>query len=110
MPQNSGPAGAEKIVAEYEKAYLLEMRAGIVQDDSLSIKKRLLDYEQRLAPEVRKWIANLPEAETPQTLVDMRRLIRKWAETERVGMPHNKRQQVAAIKDKEKRTKKRRIE
>ena len=35
MQPNSGPAGAEKFVHAYEKAYLLELRAGLVVNNEV---------------------------------------------------------------------------
>ena len=53
MQPNSGPAGAEKFVHAYEKAYLLELRAGLVVTNQIVMAQRLFNYKEKLAPEVR---------------------------------------------------------
>ena len=56
MPPNSGPAGADQFVRSYEKAYLLELRAGLVITNEVVTAQRLFNYKEKLAPEVRQYL------------------------------------------------------
>ena len=85
MAPHSGPAGAEKFVRAYERAYLLELRAGLVLTHEVATAQRLFTYKEKLAPEVRVYLKSLPEAEQPISLVGMHRAVRKWAEIQREG-------------------------
>eukprot|EP00959_Pyramimonas_sp_CCMP1952_P272322 5693493-Pyramimonas_sp.AAC.1 len=71
MPANSGPSGAEKFMQDYKHAYLLQLRAKLVENTPIAITMRLFDYKSRLAPEIQKYIKGLPVSEQPQTLTDM---------------------------------------
>ena len=46
MLPHSGPAGAEKFVRAYEKAYLLELRAGLVVTNQIVMAQRLFNYKR----------------------------------------------------------------
>ena len=85
MQPNSGPAGAEKFVRAYERAYLLELRAGLVLTHEVATAQRLFAYKEKLAPEVRSYLKALPDAEQPNSLSGMHRAVRKWAEIQREG-------------------------
>ena len=85
MQPNSGPAGAEKFVHAYEKAYLLELRAGLVVTNEVVTAQRLFNYKDKLAPEVRGYLKGLPDAEQPTSLGCMHRAVRKWADIQREG-------------------------
>ena len=52
MRPNSGLAGAEEFVRSYKKAYLLELRAGLVVANEVVTAQRLFTYKEKLAPEV----------------------------------------------------------
>ena len=60
MPPNSGPGGAESFIREYEQAYLLELRAGLVASTELALSNRLYAYKDKLPPEVLKYLKALP--------------------------------------------------
>ena len=47
MPPNSGPDGAEKFVRAYERAYLLELRAGLVLTHEIATAQRLFNYKEK---------------------------------------------------------------
>ena len=104
MHPNSGPAGAEKFIQDYKNAYLLQLRAKLVETTPTAVTMRLFDYKARLAPEVQKYIKGLPESEQPQTLADMHDVVRRWAERERTGQPHltrrERREQAYALQEK----------
>ena len=85
MQPGSGPAGAEKFVRAYEKAYLLELRAGLVVTNPVVTAQRLFNYKEKLAPEVRSYLKALPDTEQPISLQGMHRAVRKWAEIQREG-------------------------
>ena len=85
MPPNSGPGGAERFIREYEQAYLLELRAGLVESTELALTSRLYAYRDKLPPEVLKYLKALPAWEQPSSLEDMHEAVRKWAEIERAG-------------------------
>ena len=92
MQPNSGPDGAESFVHAYEKAYLLELRAGLVVTNGVVIAQRLFAYKEKLAPEVGFYLKALPEMEQPASLNEMHFAVRKWAEIQREGQtyPTNK--------------------
>ena len=85
MAPHSGPAGAEKFVRAYERAYLLELRAGLVLTHEVATAQRLFAYKEKLAPEVRAYLKGLPDVEQPISLAEMHRAVRKWAEIQREG-------------------------
>ena len=85
MKPNAGPAGAEEFVHAYEKAYLLELRAGFVVTNEVVMAQRLFNYEEKLAPEVRAYLKALPDMEQPVSLLKMHRAVRKWAEIQWEG-------------------------
>ena len=88
MPPNSGPAGAEQFVRSYEKAYLLELRAGLVVTNEIVTAQRLFNYKEKLAPEVKQYLKSLPESEQPVSLQGMHRAVRKWADIQREGQTY----------------------
>ena len=55
MPPNSGPGGAERFIREYEQAYLMELRAGLVASTELALSTRLYAYKDKLPLEVLKY-------------------------------------------------------
>ena len=83
MQPNSGPVGADKFIRAYEKAYLLELRAGLVVTNEVVTAQRLFNYKEKLAPEVRSYLKALPESEQPISLQGMHRAVRKWADIQR---------------------------
>ena len=85
MQPHSGPEGAEKFVRAYERAYLLELRAGLVLTHQVATAQRLFNYKEKLAPEVRAYLKGLPDGEKPISLAEMHRAVRKWAEIQREG-------------------------
>ena len=87
MRPNSGSAGAEKFVHAYEKAYLLELRAGLVVTNQVVMAQRLFNYKEKLVPKVRAYLKALPDIEQPTSLVEMHRAVRKWAEIQRDAQP-----------------------
>ena len=91
MAPHSGPAGAEKFVRAYERAYLLELRAGLVLTHEVATAQRLFIYKEKLAPEVRAYLKGLPDAEQPNSLAAMHRAVRKWAEIQREGQVYPER-------------------
>ena len=91
MQANSGPAGAEKFVRAYEKAYLLELRAGLVVTNEVVTAQRLFNYKEKLAPEV--W------QEQPISLQGMHRAVRKWAEIQREGQSSGKKSRWERIEN-----------
>ena len=56
MQPHSGPAGAENFVRAYERAYLLELRAGLVLTHEVATAQRLFYYKEKLAPVVRVYL------------------------------------------------------
>ena len=90
MPPTSGPAGADQFVRPYEKAYLLELRAGLVITNEVVTAQRLFNYKEKLAPEVRQYLKSLPESEQPASLQAMHRAVRKWADIQREGQTRPK--------------------
>ena len=90
MAPHSGPAGAEKFVRAYERAYLPELRAGLVLTHEVATAQRLFTYKEKLAPEVRVYLKGLPDAEQPISLAGMHRAVRKWAEIQREGQAGKK--------------------
>ena len=99
MQANSGPAGAEKFVRAYEKAYLLELRAGLVVTNEVVTAQRLFNYKEKLAPEVRQYLKGLPDAEQPISLQGMHRAVRKWAEIQREGQSSGKKNRWERIEN-----------
>ena len=89
MRPNSGPAGAEQFVRAYEKAYLLELRAGLVVTNEVVTAQRLFTYKEKLAPEVRAYTKGFLEQEQPSSLSAMHRVVRKWAEVHREAQADN---------------------
>ena len=85
MQPDSGPAGAERFIADYRHAYLLELRAKLVEDSAIAATKRLYELRQKMSPELRSYIKGLPEAEQPTNLEMMYDSIRRWADKERAG-------------------------
>ena len=85
MQPHSGPSGAEKFVRAYEKAYLLELRAGLVVTNQIVMAQRLFTYKEKLAPEVQAYLKGLPDIEQPTSLVEMNRAVRKWATIQRIA-------------------------
>ena len=77
-------------LSPYEKAYLLELRAGLVVTSEVVTAQRLFNYKDKLAPEVRQYLKALPDAEQPISLQGMHRAVRKWAEIQREGQPSGK--------------------
>eukprot|EP00974_Lingulodinium_polyedra_P041466 3985070-Lingulodinium_polyedra.AAC.1 len=55
MAEGSGPNGADKLVADYKHAYLLELRARLVEDTPIAVAKRLFELRQKMAPELRSY-------------------------------------------------------
>ena len=49
MPTNSGPDGAEKFIRAYERAYMLELKAGLVVSHEVAIAQRLFNYKETSA-------------------------------------------------------------
>ena len=99
MPPNSGPAGADQFVRSYEKAYLLELRAGLVITNEVVTAQRLFNYKEKLAPEVRQYLKGLPDAEQPISLQGMHRAVRKWAEIQREGQSSGKKSRWERIEN-----------
>ncbi len=85
MADHSGPADAEKFVSDYKRAYLLELRAGLVEDTPVSTTKRLYEMRQKMSPELRSYLKGLPSGEQPTTLELTYDSVRRWAEKERAG-------------------------
>ena len=85
MAEGSGPAGAEKLVADYKHAYLLELRAKLVENTEIALTKRLFEFQQKMAPEVRSYVKGLPPREVPDTLEGMYEAIRRWCDKERAA-------------------------
>ena len=85
LAEGSGPAGAEKLVADYKHAYLLELRAKLVENTEIALTKRLFEFRQKMAPEVRSYIKGLPPREVPDTLEGMYEAIRRWCDKERAA-------------------------
>ena len=83
MRENSGPTGAEKFISDYKHAYLMELRAGLVEDSEVSTTKRLFELKQKMSAELRSFVKGLPEVEQPRTLEATYDAIRRWAEKER---------------------------
>ena len=92
MPPNSGPGGAERFIREYEQAYLMELRAGTVASTELALSTRLYDYKDKLPAEVKKYLKALPAYEQPKSLEDMHEALRKWADIERAGQSHKRKE------------------
>ena len=42
MPPGSGPGGAERFIRDYEQAYLMELRAGLVASTELALSTRFI--------------------------------------------------------------------
>ena len=89
MLPHSGPAGVEKFIRAYERAYLLELRAGLVLTHEVATAQRLFAYKEKLAPEVRAYLKGLPDVEQPISLAEMHRAVRKWAEIQREGQTNS---------------------
>ena len=85
MTEGSGPMGAEKLVADYKHSYLLELRAKLVEDTEIAMTKRLFEFRQKMAPELRSYIKGLPSREVPDTLEGMYEAIRRWCDKARVA-------------------------
>ena len=67
MPPSSGPGGAERFLRDYEQAYLMELRAGLVASTELALSNRLYAYKDKLPPEVLKYLKALPAYEQPKS-------------------------------------------
>ena len=52
----SSTTGAEQFFRAYDKAYLLELRAGLVVTNPVVTAQRLFTYKEKLAPEVRGYL------------------------------------------------------
>ena len=95
MPPSSGPGGAERFIREYEQAYLMELRAGLVASTELALSNRLYAYKDKLPPEVLKYLKALPAYEQPKSLEDMHEAVRKLADIERAGQSYRKKEYVS---------------
>ena len=89
MQDNSGPGGAEKFIADYRHAYLLDLRAKLVEDSSIATTKWLYDMRQKMSPELRSFIKGLPDDIQPTNLESMCDAIRRWADKERAGQSNH---------------------
>ena len=89
MQDNSGPGGTEKFIADYRHAYLLELRAKLVEDSSIATTKRLDEMRQKMSPELRSFIKGLPDDIQPTNLESMYDAIRRWADKERAGQSNH---------------------
>ena len=98
MPPNSGPGGAERFIREYEQAYLMELRAGLVASTELALSTRLYQYKDKLPPEVLKYLMALPAYEQPKSLEDMHEAVRKWADIESAGQSWKRKEYVSEFK------------
>ena len=81
MTENT-PAAAEKLIADYKHAYLLELRAKLVEDTSIAVTKRLFEFRQKMSADLRGYLKGLPEREQPATLEETYAAIRRRADRE----------------------------
>ena len=77
-------------IREYEQAYLLELRAGLVESTELALSSRLYAYQDKLPPEVLMYLKGLPSCEQPRSLDDVHEALRKWADIQRTGQSHKR--------------------
>ena len=72
-------------MADYKHAYLLELRAKLVESTEVSLTKRLFEFRQKMAPELRSYIKGLPPREVPDTLEGIYEAVRHWCDKERAA-------------------------
>ena len=87
MEPGSGPEGADRMVADYKQAYLLQVRANLVDKSEIGIMKAMYEYKDKLPPELNKYIIQLPEDQQPRSIQMLHEAMRNWAEIEREGQP-----------------------
>ena len=73
------------MVSDYKHAYLLELRAKLVEDSPVACTKRLFEFRQKMSAELRSYLKGLPEREQPTTLEETYAAIRRWIEKERAA-------------------------
>ena len=56
----TGPAGAERFVRAYERAYLLQVRSRLILTHEIATAQRLFNYKEKPAPEVQGYLKALP--------------------------------------------------
>jgi len=85
MAPGSGATGAEKFLRDYRRAHLAEMKSGLTGDweDAATRQKRLYDYKNRLAPEVKRYLLSLTAP--PTDVPGLHEAVRRWAEMERMS-------------------------
>jgi hypothetical protein len=85
MPASGGAKEAEALLSDYRRAYLAELRAGLVEFTPLAISRRLMEFRSKLSPTVTKWLKQKPIDQQPHSVEQMYEAIKQWAAAERAG-------------------------
>eukprot|EP00969_Alexandrium_andersonii_P317621 14032026-Alexandrium_andersonii.AAC.1 len=71
MADSAGASGALQLIADYKHAYLLELRAKLVENTPVAVTKRLFEFRQKMSPNLRGYLKGLPQSEQPTALEEM---------------------------------------